>query len=72
MAERTFEIRIKSDYPLAAYAVRDAGEKIACEIGWGDNNTTSIEVVETFEYASPGYIAGWEFTPGSQSTEELT
>lgn len=68
--KRTFEIRIESDYPLSAYAVRDSAEKLACEIGWGDNNTTSIEVVETFEYSNPNLIAAWEFEPGSQSTEE--
>lgn len=67
--ERTFEIRITSDFPLAAHAVRDAAEKVACEIGWGDDNTTSIEVVETFRNGYPDLIAAWEFVPGSQSTD---
>lgn len=63
---RTFEIRIESDYPDAENALREAAEKVACEVGWGDDNTTSIEVVETFENGYPTYIYGWEFEPGSQ------
>lgn len=67
---REFVIRITTDYSDAEAALRAAGEKIACELDWGGDATTSIEVIETSD--PPTYIAGWEMEPGEDDAHPLT
>lgn len=62
---RTFEIRISSDHPDAVEIVKEAGEKIACQIDWGDDQTATIEVVETFGRNDPDLLQLWDFVPGT-------
>lgn len=66
---RTFVLTITTDFPDSEQSARDAAEKVANEIGWGDDSTSSIELVETHETGRPTYLAGWEFEPGSQSLD---
>lgn len=61
---RRFVITVITDFPGGEAAARKAGEKTATEIGWGDNNTTSIEVIEYDDGPGQVYLAGWEMEPG--------
>ena len=61
---RTFQFWIKSDHPDAEQIVRAAGDKIACELDWGNCNNATIEVVEVFDNANPELMQAWEFVPG--------
>lgn len=65
---REFVIRITTDYSDAEAALRAAAEKIACELDWGGDATTSIEVTEQTD--PPTYIAGWEMEPGDDEDDD--
>jgi hypothetical protein len=62
---KTYTITITTNYPDAEAAVREAAEKIACVIGWGDDSTTSIEAVGP----ECAYLAGYNMEPGETSEQ---
>jgi hypothetical protein len=68
--KRTFVLTITTDYPDAEESARAAAAKVACEIGWGDDNTSSIELTENTGSDHPTHMARWDFEPGSQSSTE--
>lgn len=61
-----YVITIETDFIGGEDAVREAADKLATTIGWGDDNTTSIEVVKQAG-GTDIHIASWEMEPGSQS-----
>lgn len=69
---RDFIITVRTDFPDAEELIQKATEKIACELGWGDDCTTSIEAVER---PGPGqldrYIVGWEMEPSEDPHPEV-
>lgn len=68
MTTRSFAIKISTDFPGAVEAVREATRKLAEEVGWGDDCTTSVEAVEVHGSGlwggAPTYLAGYEMEPG--------
>lgn len=70
LGQRTFVLTITTDYADAENAARRAARKVVNEIGWGDDNTSSFELVEQHLTGPPTYLAGWEFEPGEQSGYE--
>lgn len=71
MGERRFAISITATHPDAVTLVRQAAEKIACEVGWGDDQHASIEATEVHDGGARTYLAGWELEPGSQSDYDV-
>ena len=61
---RTFAILIESDHPDAADIVREATEKVACQIDWGGNNSARIEAVERREDELDEHLASYDMEPG--------
>ena len=61
---RTFAILIESDHPDAADIVREATEKVACQIDWGGNNSARIEAVERHEDELDEHLASYDMEPG--------
>lgn len=67
---REFVIRISSTHPDAEAIVREATRKIACEVGWGDDQFASIETTEEHGIDPPSYLAGYEMEPGNVTERE--
>lgn len=70
MTKRTFVLTITTDYDDGEMSARIAAEMAACQVGWGDDNTSSIELTETTGTDHPTHLARWDFEPGSQSSTE--
>jgi hypothetical protein len=71
MPKRTFVLTITTDYEDGEMSARIAAEKAACQVGWGDDNTSSIELTEITGTDHPTHLTRWDFEPGSQSDDEL-
>lgn len=65
---RYFAILIESTHPDAETLARQAGEKIACQIGWGDDQNARITVVATgreLDVSDADHLAAWYMEPGA-------
>lgn len=61
---RTFKIIVTTDNPDGEAIVRTATEKIACELDWGGDRTTSIVAMETFRPDDlPAFICQYDMEP---------
>lgn len=70
-------ITIESDNPDADELVQEATEKIATQVGWGDDFSCNIEAVrespsETADLGDsadsrPLYLSGWYMEPGENN-----
>lgn len=65
--KRTFVLKITTDCPDGETSARKAADLAACQVGWGDDNTSSIELTEVTGTDHPTHLARWDFEPGSQS-----
>lgn len=64
---RTFAIRISSTHPDAAKIAYRAAEKIVCEIDWGNDQYSNVEVVETSGGPTAEvFLGGWAMEPGDE------
>lgn len=62
-------IEVVTDNPDGDDIIRDAARKIACELDWGGENTTRIEVTgDGIGWdTTPRYLAGYEMEPGEET-----
>lgn len=69
-AEReTYIVVVRSDHPNAETIARQAAEKIACEVDFGNDRSGSVELLrptdpDALDTSWCDYIASWELEPG--------